>query len=127
MNWYKKANENFYNISEAVLGTLSGIKPEEKFNLERIKNLPDDKWIAIVETRNPLTKKEVEEFRKMSNLDPDGKNVPYFFIVTDSKTNEQWVVFTDEKTWYPLSTNEEKEKATKVGIEKGLKKEHVKF
>jgi hypothetical protein len=124
-----KYEHKFFKISDAILGCLNGNRDHlfKEFDLVVKEELKDDPWIAIIDSKSFLPYDKIIKFRELHTKDPDKKKVPYFFIVTEKDNKLQYVIYTDENTFYPINTPEEKKKAKEVGINKGLIPKQVTF
>ena len=111
-----------YKIHGAILGCMNG-KVDYRIS-ERLKN---DPWMAVIESPGNVSMREVRKWHKLHQADPDGKRVPYYFVVDDSKTGNSYVWYTDDRKWMPINTKEEQEAAVKAGVGKGLVPEQLDF
>ena len=114
-----------YHIYGAILGCLGTNASKVAYRVT--EDLPNDPWVAIIESADLLTKQEVELWHKYHVVDVDKKGVPYYFIVKDTKNNKEYVYYSDDKDWMPINTPDEIEKAKEAGREKGLVEEQLDF
>jgi hypothetical protein len=105
-----------YMISGAIEGCLD--VPYEKLNmgLYRVEVYKNDPWIAMLSTKQPINKNQLNEFDKHYVLDPDKKNIPYYYVI-----NDQYIKFTNSSKWFT------KKEAKIYGAKNGLKNEHLDF
>ena len=114
-----------YRIYGAILGCLG--TNASKVSYRVTEDLPNDPWVAIIESADLLTKQEVELWHKYHVVDVDKKGVPYYFIVKDTKNNKEYVYYGDDNDWMPINTPDEIKKAKEAGREKGLVEEQLDF
>ena len=121
----KLAEPAEYQIHGAILGCLG--KNKDKIEYEIVEELPDDPWQAIIKSKGLLTKKQLQEWHKLHNVDVDQKGVPYYFIVDHTPTGDKFVWYSDDSTMLPINTKEDKQAAIKRGLNKGLIEEQLDF
>jgi uncharacterized protein len=109
---------NGYKVAGVVRGALTG--DTKRFSLENVEELPGDPWIAVSRSRKALSAAELRAFHKAYNADPDGKGVPYYYMV-ETPDGEELVAFQGDDRLY--TTGE----ATKVGAALGIPKEQLDF
>ena len=118
-------SQAIYKITGAILGCLGKHAKDVQYKI--VEKLPNDPWIAIIESKENVTSEEVNKWHKYHVIDVDKKGVPYYFIVTDTSNHKQYVMYSDEKKWYSINTKQEKDLAIKAGLKKGVKKEQLDF
>ena len=111
-------NSKCYKIYGAILGCLGNNRNKVSYIIK--EKLPNDPWIAIIESKYLLTKYEVELWHKYHVVDVDKKGVPYYFIVKDTNKNLEYVWYSDDKEWMPINTITEKKRAKEAGRKKHL-------
>lgn len=125
IEYVKRINGKVYKITGAILGCLG--KNANKVNYKITEKLPDDPWIAIIESDGNITLEEVNKWHKYHVCDPDKKGVPYYFVVENTQLHKQYVLFSDDNKWYPINTKQEKQDTVKIGLKKGLVKDQLDF
>ena len=122
-----------YKVSGAILGCLGSDK--DKVNYKIVEKLPNDPWVAIIESKGLITKEELELWHKYHVVDVDHKGVPYYFIVTHfnshahpgERNKSTFVWYSDDKEMMPINDQNQKDKAVKAGIKKGLDPKQLDF
>jgi len=114
-----------YKITGAILGCLGSRADEVDYKVT--EDLKDDPWLAIIESRGPVTREEVIRWHERHTADPDGKGIPYYFCVRDIRDNRDYVLFSDEDKWWPVNTKAEKKAAVEAGLAKGILEEQLDF
>jgi hypothetical protein len=128
---YKSTIDDGWQIGGAILGCVSKNSSSDSIFLKDndfiiIEQLPNDPWRAIISSKDYKDSNEIEHFRILHKYDPDNKNTPYYFIIRN-KSNTQYVIYTDDKKWYPINNKREQQLAIEVGLRKGLVKEQLDF
>lgn len=122
-DFYKFYIDNFviprYKISGAILGCLGTDANEVKYKVT--EQLPDDPWLAIIQSDELVTNRELHKWHNLHNVDIDHKGIPYYFIVTDIFTNKQYIWYSDQDEMTPI------EYAKELGIKKGLDPQQLDF
>ena len=124
MKIIKIANKNNkYYVDGLIAGCFFDYKEKMKeYNLKITEYFENDPWIASLESdkKKPLSQDQMNKLFKDVQKDPDGKGIPYYYGATDVDGKE-FIIFTDDGKYVPI------EDAKEVGIEKGLKEEHLDF
>lgn len=108
-----------YEIKGAILGCLGTDANEVNYKIT--EQLPNDPWLAIIQSNGLITERELEKWHNLHNVDIDHKGIPYYFIVKDITTNQQFVWFSDQDKMTPI------EYAKELSIEKGLDPQQLDF
>lgn len=109
-----------YEVKGAILGCLGTDANEVSYMV--VQKLPeDDPWIAIIQSAQPITNRELHKWHNLHNVDIDHKGIPYYFIVKDTFTNKQYVWYSDQDEMTPI------EYAKELGIKKGLDPQQLDF
>lgn len=100
---------------------------KQRFHLIVEEEFKNDPWVAALKSTQPLTLTEVWDLWSLYQLDPDKKTIPYYFVVKNTTTGAEAVIFNDERTMYPITTDAEKQTVKQVGAKKGLDPAHLDF
>lgn len=114
-----------YKIYGAILGCLGNHAKDVEYKVT--ENLPKDPWIAIIESKYLLTITEVNKWHKYHVVDVDKKKVPYYFIVKNVVKKLEYVWYSDDASWMPINTKDEKAKAKAAGLKKKLVESQLDF
>lgn len=100
-----------------------------KYYLEVDEVLDKDPWMAILcsQAHTSISESKLRELASDYRLDPDGKNVPYYFCAKDLSNGKEYVIFNNKFELIPINTKEEKENAVKIGINLGLVEDQLDF
>lgn len=128
---FSNISKDVWKIGGAILGCVSAnYKTDKSFLKDNrfaiIEMLDKDPWRAIIGSMDYLKQSEIEHFRSLHKYDPDKKGIPYYFVVRN-KSNVYYVIYSDDRTWYPINTKSEQNEAVRVGLVKGLVKEQLDF
>lgn len=103
----------------------------DKYHLE-VEEQFDDEWIASLKSKEDswLSFQLVLELIDLYKENPDKQEAPYYFAIDAQFTvdnKKSFIVFTDDKLLYEITTKEKCEEVKKIAREKGLKEEHLDF
>jgi len=122
-NYNQEDLASTYHITGAILGCLK--KSSETSNLlkkfEIVERFKGDPWEATIRSKETLSKDELLKFHSLYTVDPDGNNLPFYYVVKDMKTKQQFVKYSDSNKNFTYK------EAYDYGLKKGLPKEQLDF
>jgi hypothetical protein len=114
-------NKQQYKIHGAIEGCLDVSINSLGIGLYRTETLKNDPWIAVIATKGPITKSELDNFHSHYILDPDKGNVPYYYCVDDVINNKKYIKYTNSDRLFNYK------EAYDYGIKIGIPKEQLDF
>lgn len=117
-----KEDDKRYRVKGAILGCMTGDMPHKV-----TEKLDGDPWKAVIESDGAISMDDVRKWHAAHQADPDGKKVPYYFVVEDSKTGDEFVWYTDDDNWMPINNPRQIKAAVAAGKQKGLVPEQLDF